>query len=75
MLSSVCRSNPCKYGGTCIASLLTSVNGAYQCKCTIGHIGVHCEHRKYSLRIIRRVSHTINSLEDAYLKLSLKIVD
>jgi hypothetical protein len=48
-IPSACRSNPCGYGGTCVASLLTSVNGSYQCQCPSDRIGTHCEHREYCI--------------------------
>lgn len=51
MLPSACQSNPCLYGGTCISSLLTAVNGSYQCQCTSDRIGIHCEHRKYNIKM------------------------
>jgi hypothetical protein len=55
MLPSACRSNPCGYGGTCVANSLTSVNSSYQCQCTSGRIGINCEHREYNIRIIEIV--------------------
>jgi hypothetical protein len=55
MVPSSCRSNPCGYGGTCVANLLTPVNGSYQCKCTSDRIGINCEHREYNIRIIEMI--------------------
>jgi hypothetical protein len=53
MLPTACRSNPCGYGGTCVANLLTPFNGSYQCQCISDRIGINCEHREYDLRIIK----------------------
>lgn len=50
LLPSACRSNPCGYGGTCVSSLLTPVNGSYQCQCPSDRIGIHCEHREYYIQ-------------------------
>jgi hypothetical protein len=50
MLPSACGSNPCLYGGTCVANLLTAFNDSYLCQCSSDRIGINCEHRKYNIR-------------------------
>jgi len=52
MLPSACRSNPCGYGGICVANVSTSANSSYLCQCPTGRFGINCEHGKYNLRLI-----------------------
>jgi len=46
MLPSACRSNPCGYGGICVANVSTSANSSYLCQCPAGRFGINCEHGK-----------------------------
>jgi hypothetical protein len=77
MLPSACRSNPCGYGGICVANVSTSANSSYLCQCPTGRFGINCEHGKYNLRLIEVFSgdfYMLNPERDAHLKDSTEFI-